>query len=62
MDVQLVIDGVASLEEALENYGKPELLSGTNQYSCGACGQKVDAAKGLAFTELPSILNIQLKR
>jgi ubiquitin carboxyl-terminal hydrolase 47 len=32
---------------ALENYLKPDLLDGDNQYFCSICDKKCDAKKGL---------------
>jgi ubiquitin carboxyl-terminal hydrolase 47 len=37
----------SSLEMALENYLKPDLLDGDNQYFCSICDKKCDAKKGL---------------
>eukprot|EP01022_Parablepharisma_sp_SALTPOND_P028533 TRINITY_DN71107_c2_g1_i1.p1 TRINITY_DN71107_c2_g1~~TRINITY_DN71107_c2_g1_i1.p1 ORF type:complete len:1068 (+),score=157.18 TRINITY_DN71107_c2_g1_i1:86-3289(+) len=51
-----------SLEMALENYLKPEILSGSNAYHCGNCDKKVDASKGMRFEKLPLILAFQLNR
>jgi len=51
-----------SVEEALENYLKAEILSGDNQYFCCNCEAKRDAAKGFRITRLPYILSLQLKR
>ena len=47
---------------ALENYIKPELLNGDNQYFCEQCQKKVDAEKGLKLTKCPPILVIHLAR
>jgi ubiquitin C-terminal hydrolase len=51
-----------SVTMALENYRKPEFLSGDNKYECSNCTSKQDAAKGLKFKKLPYILVLQLKR
>jgi ubiquitin C-terminal hydrolase len=51
-----------SVEKALDNYLKPELLSGDNQYACSHCQSKQDAVKGLKLCSLPYILTLQLKR
>ena len=51
-----------SIEKALLNYIKPELLSGGNQYMCDICAHKVDAAKGLKIDKFPYILVAQIKR
>jgi ubiquitin carboxyl-terminal hydrolase 47 len=47
---------------ALENYIKPELLTGSNQYFCETCNFKQDADKGLKLTKGPTILSIVLNR
>ncbi len=52
----------SSLEMALENYLKPETLSGTNMYKCEKCTKPVEASKGLKFLRLPMILAFQLNR
>lgn len=51
-----------SLEKALFNYTRPELLTADNQYMCKICGKKVDALKGLKIEKLPYILVTQIKR
>lgn len=51
-----------SVKEALQSYLSAETLSGDNQYQCSGCDRRVDATKGLAFTKLPYILTLQLKR
>lgn len=63
MDVQLVIRGVSSIEEALDNYVKPEIMNGDNQWKVEELNnRKFDAEKGFKFRELPYILTLQLKR
>jgi ubiquitin C-terminal hydrolase len=52
----------SSVEMALENYIKPEILSGDNQYRCEGCGNKVDAEKGTNIVSGPPILTIALNR
>ena len=55
-------------EEALSQFIQPETLDGDNgdnwdnQYDCKKCDKKVDAQKGLKFTEFPYLLTLQLKR
>jgi ubiquitin C-terminal hydrolase len=51
-----------SLEKALFNFIKPEILNEGNQYFCNNCNSKQDALKGLKFKKLPYILVVQLKR
>jgi ubiquitin C-terminal hydrolase len=51
-----------SLTKALENYRKPENLTGDNKYECSVCQSKQDATKGLKLKKLPYVLVMQLKR
>jgi ubiquitin C-terminal hydrolase len=43
-----------SITKALENYRKPENLTGDNKYDCAVCSSKQDATKGLKLKHLPS--------
>lgn len=47
---------------ALENYIKPEILDGDNQYMCEKCAKKVDAEKGIKLVAGPPVLTIALNR
>lgn len=51
-----------SIEKALFNFIKPEILDEGNQYFCNICEAKQNAVKGLKFKKLPYILVMQLKR
>jgi len=51
-----------SIEMAFANFLKEEKLTGSEQYFCDNCGEKVDAFKYLKFTKLPKILFIQMNR
>ena len=62
LDLDLAVAGVSRLEDALAKFITPEELTGDNQWSCDACGVKVDAQKGMILQSLPQILTIQLKR
>ncbi|OQR88131.1 hypothetical protein ACHHYP_07520 [Achlya hypogyna] len=68
LDISLVIrpfgssQMMRSVEEAVEFFLKPEMLSGDNQWDCDACKSKQDAVKGLKFAKLPYLLSLQLKR
>jgi ubiquitin C-terminal hydrolase len=52
----------SSLEMALENYLKPEMLTGDNQFFCDECQKKVDIEKGLKITKCPPVLVIHFGR
>jgi ubiquitin C-terminal hydrolase len=52
----------SSVEMALENYIKPEILSGDNAYFCSVCATKVTAEKGIKLVKGPKILTIVLNR
>lgn len=69
LDVQLPIKnefgiGVvnSSVEMALENSLKPEILDGDNQYQCENCAKKQDAEKGMKFGKCPQIMSLSLNR
>ena len=47
---------------ALENYLKPDVLEGENQYQCSKCEMKVDALKGFRLVKCPKILSLSLNR
>jgi len=51
-----------SLEMALSNYIKPEILEKDNQYSCDSCKKMVDAKKFIKFESIPKVLLLQLNR
>jgi len=52
----------SSVEMALENYIKPEILEGPNAYFCEVCDKKVSAEKGIKLVKGPKILTIVLNR
>ncbi|CAK4690853.1 hypothetical protein LEN26_015250 [Aphanomyces euteiches] len=68
LDLSLVIrpfgstQMMRSVEEAIEFFLKPEMLSEGNQWDCSKCAKKQDAIKGLKFNKLPDLLSLQLKR
>ena len=61
-DIQLDVDGCRDIYESFRQYTRRELLEGANQYDAGEGLGKQDAEKGLAFSQLPPILTIHLKR
>jgi ubiquitin carboxyl-terminal hydrolase 47 len=52
----------SSVEMAIENYIKPEILEGDNQYFCEKCDSKQDAKRGINLLKGPEILSIVLNR
>ena len=56
-------DRIESVEEALEQFLKVEILEGQNAYDAGSeHGGKQRAEKGVRFIELPPVLTFQLMR
>ncbi|KAL6042819.1 Ubiquitin carboxyl-terminal hydrolase 47 [Balamuthia mandrillaris] len=62
LDISLDIHNTSSLEQALDRFVTPEILSGTSQWRCSGCNNLVDAEKGLKPQTFPYVLMIQLKR
>lgn len=61
--LQLQIPEKAStLEECVEDFSKPHLLEGDNQYYCGKCKANCDATQKIHVWDVPEILIIHLKR
>jgi ubiquitin C-terminal hydrolase len=50
-EVPLVIRDMHSIEEAVASYITPEVLTGSERWSCDQCNKKVDASKGLRFSK-----------
>eukprot|EP00004_Rigifila_ramosa_P028768 TRINITY_DN9880_c1_g1_i1.p1 TRINITY_DN9880_c1_g1~~TRINITY_DN9880_c1_g1_i1.p1 ORF type:complete len:1372 (-),score=364.27 TRINITY_DN9880_c1_g1_i1:40-3942(-) len=65
-DVSLIVKDFekeySSVEAALAAFVAPTFLDGNNQWECGGCMKKVDAAKGTLFETLPDILTLSLNR
>lgn len=62
LDIQLVAHGVHSLTESLENYVKPEEMTGEDKWKCDELNEFVDATKGFYFVDFPKLLTLHLKR
>ena len=64
MDLSLDIfgDHVTTLEDALDEFTKTEMLTGENKVFCQKCASKRTASKGLRLATAPSILVFHLKR
>ena len=61
-DLSLAAEGMSSVEEAIEEFVKVQILDGDNQYFCEKCNTKVDAIKGQRIAQLPTALFLHLKR
>nr|GMC54367.1 ubiquitin carboxyl-terminal hydrolase 17-like [Ipomoea batatas] len=63
MDLTVEIDGdIASLEGALKQFTRTEILDGENKYHCSRCKSYEKARKKLKILEAPNVLTIALKR
>ncbi|KAF9578718.1 hypothetical protein BGW38_005349, partial [Lunasporangiospora selenospora] len=62
LDVSLDIRNAESVQKALRDYTKPDLLTKSNQYKCDKCKVLVDARKQMTIYEAPNILSVHLKR
>ncbi|KAL3634025.1 ubiquitin-specific protease [Castilleja foliolosa] len=63
MDLTIEIGGeIGSLEDALRQFTRSEILDGENKYRCGRCKSYEKAKKKLRVLEAPNVLTIALKR
>jgi len=60
-DLQMPVKGCKTLYDSLDEYVKEETLDGDNQYYSDKHG-KQDAKKGVAFTSMPPVLALHLRR
>ncbi|CAN3475729.1 ubiquitin carboxyl-terminal hydrolase 15 [Diutina catenulata] len=60
-DIQLNVQGFATLAESFQNYIEVEKLEGENKYHANEHGYQ-DADKGVVFESFPPVLHLQLKR
>eukprot|EP01041_Mallomonas_annulata_P002534 gene2534-4939_t len=61
-DLQLDVKGCRSILDSFRRYTEQEDLDGDNKYDAGELYGKQAAKKGIAFTRLPHVLTIHLKR
>ena len=61
-DLPVDIKGVQSLEEAMDNFVKGELLEGENKYFCEQYQKKISVTKRCTLKVLPRTMVINLKR
>jgi ubiquitin carboxyl-terminal hydrolase 48 len=57
-----VFQGHKNLAQCITTFLKEEKLEGDNQYFCGGCESKQDAARSVRIKTLPTVLNLQLNR
>lgn len=62
LDLQVPIQDVATLEEALRRLLDQEVLDGDNSWLCEEFGGRIAALKGHEFESLPQIFCLQLNR
>jgi hypothetical protein len=62
LDMSLDIKHADSIEKALRNFAKPEILSNSNKYKCQRCQKLVNATKSFSIYKDPCVLTLQLKR
>lgn len=62
MDISLDVFQSSSLKDALGRFFQPEVLDGSNKYSCEKCKKLAAARKQMLVLRAPNILVIQLKR
>ncbi|KZV43367.1 ubiquitin carboxyl-terminal hydrolase 16-like [Dorcoceras hygrometricum] len=63
MDLSVEIGGdIGTVEEALHQFTRSEILDGENKYHCGRCKSYEKAKKKLRVLEAPNVLTIALKR
>ncbi|XP_073143206.1 ubiquitin carboxyl-terminal hydrolase 17 [Henckelia pumila] len=63
MDLSVEIGGdIGTVEEALHQFTRSEILDGENKYRCGRCKSYEKAKKKLRVLEAPNVLTIALKR
>lgn len=61
-ELDLSIEGVRSVEEALAQYLAVEQLRNENQYECGICQRRRDAERCTKILKTPSVLCLYLMR
>jgi ubiquitin carboxyl-terminal hydrolase 48 len=60
--VELGIESLASVAQALDHYYAEEPLTGANKYHCGHCDKLCDATRRVIPTSVPDVLILQLMR
>ena len=61
-DLTLPVQNMSSLIMSLDEYVAPTQLSGSNQYRCSMCHEKVDAERRTRITSVPPIMTFCLNR
>ena len=51
-----------TIQDCLDEYLKPEMMRGDNQYFCDNCKCKCNAERSISCTRKPLVLNVQLAR
>ncbi|XP_067929195.1 ubiquitin carboxyl-terminal hydrolase 48-like isoform X2 [Watersipora subatra] len=61
-ELDLSIEGLATLADCMKSFLQVEKLTGDNQYFCSNCLSKQNATRRIELQNLPPVLNIQLLR
>ena len=61
-DLELEVSRASTLETALSDFCRVEVLNGANAYSCDVCQSKTTAHRCMQMHTVPAVLSIQLKR
>lgn len=61
-ELDLTVDKIENIEDALKNYFKSEELVGVNQYHCDECFSKQDAIRYIEISIYPAILYLHMQR
>eukprot|EP00038_Savillea_parva_P008414 m.176810 g.176810 ORF g.176810 m.176810 type:complete len:1169 (-) comp14238_c0_seq1:66-3572(-) len=62
LSLPLVGRNAVSIEQCLQAFSRPEMLTGNNQWRCPKCKRDRDARKTIQIWRLPRVLIVHLKR
>ncbi|XP_069728672.1 ubiquitin carboxyl-terminal hydrolase 17-like protein 6 [Phaenicophaeus curvirostris] len=62
LDLTVEIEGVDSIQQALNLFVRPEMLCNDNAYMCDRCKTKVQATKRFSIHQASNVLTLSLKR
>jgi len=62
LDILVEVENIPNMKQSLDLNVKPEFFVGENQYFCEHCGRKTEAKRTMAYSSLPPVLTVSLKR